>query len=163
MNLIDRVKETRKLAREKNVPNWYVCLLDAIVITIVFSSTSALYSYIAFDEWVQDLTYRPYWVDMISSAVDLFPLVFAIPLLYKFDRLIIASILFHSWLNRKFMEIVSKLDHKIWKKTGKDAWLSDKMWKATRKFAKLPKRQRKFVVICFMALYMTWYITQFVV
>lgn len=162
MNLIERVKETRKIAREKNVLNWYVCLLDAIIITIVLSSTTALYSYVVFDNWVQNLNYTPYWVDIISSAVDFFPMIFALPLLYKFDRLIIASILFHSWLNRKMMSAVQKLDHKMWKKTGKDAWFSDKMWKATRLYAKLPKRQRKFLTICFIALYLTWYVTQYV-
>ena len=161
MDLFEKINETKKFAREKNVPNWYVCLLDAIVITVVLSSTLALYSYVAFDNMIQNMTYQPYWVKPVMVIIDYLPMVFAGLFLLKFDKLIMGSILFHSWLNRKMMSGIQKLDHKMWKKTGKDAWFSDKMWKATRLYAKLPKRQRKFLIGCIMALYLTWYVTQF--
>ena len=88
MDLFEKIKETKKFAREKNVPNWYVCLLDAIVITVVLSSTLALYSYVAFDNMIQNMTYQPYWVKPVMVIIDYLPMVFAGLFLLKFDKLI---------------------------------------------------------------------------
>ena len=109
MDLFEKIKETKKFAREKNVPNWYVCLLDAIVITVVLSSTLALYSYVAFDNMIQNMTYQPYWVKPVMVIIDYLPMVFAGLFLLKFDKLIMGSILFHSWLNLKMMSVLKKL------------------------------------------------------
>lgn len=142
------------------MPNWYVCLLDAMILTIVLSSTLALYSYVFLDSWTQTLVYKPYWIEPITEYL---PMIYAVPFVYKIDILIKGSIIFHSWLNKKMMETISKIDHKIWKKTGKDSYLSDKMWKGSKLFAKIPKRQRNFLIACFMSLYFVWYITQFII
>jgi len=59
-------------------------------------------------------------------------------------------------ITKSIFEIIQKADHKIWRKTGKDSFIANKIWWLQQKWIGLDKRIRAMIIIQFLITFISW-------
>ena len=157
-NYIDKIKATKKLAREKNVPVWHIPLANSIGMLILTAVYMSVYTWIAIVDMENSFDYIPSWWNTFIGIANYLPLIYLGVLSFTvLDKVLIVFILFQASLTKSIFNGIQKLDHKIWRKTGKDSYVANKIWWVQQKWMGLDKKKRqKIMVIGFMA-FMLWY------
>ncbi len=122
---IARIKATKKLAREKNVPVWLIPFANSVGLLVVHAD----------------------WIPLIY---------FAVISLTMLDKVLIIIITIQSEITKSIFEIIQKADHKIWRKTGKDSFIANKIWWLQQKWVGLDKRIRVMIIIQFLIVFVSW-------
>ena len=69
---------------------------------------------------------------------------------------LITIIIIQSAITKSIFEIIQKTDHKIWRKTGKDSYIANKIWWLQQKWIGLDKRIRAMIIIQFLIAFISW-------
>ena len=59
-------------------------------------------------------------------------------------------------ITKSIFKIIQKTDHKIWRKTGKDSYIANKIWWLQQKWVGLDKRIRAMIIIQFLIAFISW-------
>ena len=65
VNYFDKIKDTKKVAREKNVGVWWLPVFDSFLITIYLSWQLSVGVWIVLDAWQSGQTYIPWYMDSL--------------------------------------------------------------------------------------------------
>ena len=155
---IDKVKATKKLAREKNVPIWHIPLANALGMIILTAVYMSVYTWIAIVDIEKNFDYIPSWWNMFIEVANWLPLIYLGVLSFTvLDKVLTILILFHAAVTKSIFNIIQKADHKIWRKTGKDSFIANKIWWVQQKWMGLDKKKRQMIMILGFIVFMVWY------
>ena len=155
---IDKVKETKKLDRDKNVPIWMIPFANAMGIILLPSIYLSVYTWIAIVDMENSFDYIPSWWNALVSIANWLPLIYLGVLSFTMlDKVLTVFILFQAALTKSIFNIIQKADHKIWRKTGKDSVIANKIWWVQQKWMGLEKGQRRKIMIVAFVVFMIWY------
>ena len=156
-NYFDRVKATKKLAREQNVPLWIIPFVNACGVLLLTAVYMSVYTLLAIVDLEKNMQYVPIWWTMLAPMSDWLPLIyFAILSLTLMDRVLTVIIIVQASITKMVYQGIQKVDHKIWRKTGKDSFIADKIWHLQRKWVGLDKRIRWIIIIQFIIAFISW-------
>ena len=155
---IDKVKSTKKLAREKNVPVWHIPLANALGMIILTAVYMSVYTWIAIVDMENSFDYIPSWWNTFIGIANYLPLIYLGVLSFTvLDKVLIVFILFQASLTKSIFSGIQKLDHKIWRKTGKDSYVANKIWWVQQKWMGLDKKKRQKIMVIGFMVFMLWY------
>ena len=155
---IDKVKATKKLAREKNVPIWHIPLANAMGMIILTAVYMSVYTWIAIVDIEKNFDYIPSWWNLFIDVANWLPLIYLGVLSFTvLDKVLTIFILFQAAVTKSIFNIIQKADHKIWRKTGKDSVIANKIWWVQQKWMGLDKGQRRKVMVVAFIVFMLWY------
>ena len=155
---IDKVKATKKLAREKNVPIWHIPLANAMGMIILTAVYMSIYSWIAIVDIEKNFSYIPSWWNLFIGIANWLPLIYLGVLSFTvLDKVLTIFILFQASLTKGIFNGIQKLDHKIWRKTGKDSYIANKIWGVQQKWMGLDKKNRRIIMLLGFTVFMVWY------
>ena len=155
-NYIDKIKETKKLARQKNVPIWEIPLANSIGIIILTSVYLSVYTWIAIVDVENNMDYVPMWWSTLISIANWLPLIYFGTLVFTMlDKVLIVFILFQASLTKGIFYGIQKIDHKIWRKTGRDSYVANKIWWMQQKWIGIDKKKRRKIMafVIFLAIF----------
>ena len=154
---IARIKATKKLAREKNVPVWLIPFANSVGLILLAAVYLGVYTLVALVDMEKNMDYVPVWWKILVVHADLLPLIyFAVICLTMLDKVLITIIIVQSAITKSIFEIIQKADHKIWRKTGKDSFIANKIWWLQQKWVGLNKRIRAMIIIQFLIVFVSW-------
>ena len=154
---IARIKATKKLAREKNVPVWIIPFANSVGLILLTSVYLGVYTLVTLVDIEKKMDYVPVWWNMLVVHADWIPLIyFAVISLTMLDKVLITIIIIQSAITKSIFEIIQKTDHKIWCKTGKDSYIANKIWWLQQKWIRLDKRIRAMIIIQFLIAFISW-------
>ena len=150
----ERLMDVKRVAKEKNLPVWQMPVLDAVGISLLWS----IYASYATWSYLNGLTEMGYKVPLWLEDLALFSPLFYFVALFAtiMDRLAVAFVHLHALVAKGVMLGLQKADHKIWRKTGKDSVITNKIWWVQQKFLKLKKQRRRQLLAVFV-LFMVYY------
>ena len=155
---IDKVKATKKLAREKNVPIWHIPLANAMGMIILTAVYMSVYTWIAIVDIEKNFDYIPSWWNLFIDIANWLPLIYLGVLSFTvLDKVLTIFILFQAAVTKSIFNIIQKADHKIWRKTGKDSVIANKIWWGQQKWMGLDKKKRQMIMILGFIVFMIWY------
>ena len=64
-NYFEKIKDTKKVARDKNIGVWWMPVFDSFLITIYFSWQLSVGVWIALDAWQSGQDYVPWYMDSL--------------------------------------------------------------------------------------------------
>ncbi len=154
---IARIKATKKLAREKNVPVWLIPFANSVGLILLAAVYLGVYTLVALVDMEKNMDYVPVWWKILVGHADWLPLIyFAVMCLTMLDKVLITIIIVQSAITKSIFEIIQKADHKIWRKTGKDSFIANKIWWLQQKWVGLNKRIRAMIIIQFLIVFVSW-------
>ena len=154
---IARIKATKKLARDKNVPVWLIPLANSVGLILLTTVYLGVYTLVALVDMEKNMDYVPVWWKILVGHADWLPLIyFAVICLTMLDKVLITIIIVQSAITKSIFEIIQKADHKIWRKTGKDSFIANKIWWLQQKWVGLNKRIRAMIIIQFLIVFVSW-------
>ena len=154
---IARIKATKKLAREKNVPVWLIPFANSVGLILLTAVYLGVYTLVALVDMEKNMDYVPVWWKILVGHADWLPLIyFAVICLTMLDKVLITIIIVQSAITKSIFEIIQKADHKIWRKTGKDSFIANKIWWLQQKWVGLNKRIRAMIIIQFLIAFVSW-------
>ena len=154
---IARIKATKKLAREKNVPVWLIPFANSVGLILLAAVYLGVYTLVALVDMEKNMDYVPVWWKILVGHADWLPLIyFAVICLTMLDKVLITIIIVQSAITKSIFEIIQKADHKIWRKTGKDSFIANKIWWLQQKWVGLNKRIRAMIIIQFLIVFVSW-------
>ena len=154
---IARIKATKKLAREKNVPVWLIPFANSVGLILLTAVYLGVYTLVALVDMEKNMDYVPVWWKILVGHADWLPLIyFAVICLTMLDKVLITIIIVQSAITKSIFEIIQKADHKIWRKTGKDSFIANKIWWLQQKWVGLNKRIRAMIIIQFLIVFVSW-------
>ena len=154
---IARIKATKKLAREKNVPVWLIPFANSVGLILLTAVYLGVYTLVALVDMEKNMDYVPVWWKISIVHADWLPLIyFAVICLTMLDKMLITIIIVQSAITKSIFEIIQKADHKIWRKTGKDSFIANKIWWLQQKWVGLNKRIRAMIIIQFLIVFVSW-------
>ena len=154
---IARIKATKKLAREKNVPVWLIPFANSVGLILLTAVYLGVYTLVALVDMEKNMDYVPVWWKILVGHADWLPLIyFAVICLAMLDKVLITIIIVQSAITKSIFEIIQKADHKIWRKTGKDSFIANKIWWLQQKWVGLNKRIRAMIIIQFLIVFVSW-------
>ena len=154
---IARIKATKKLAREKNVPVWLIPFANSVGLILLAAVYLGVYTLVALVDMEKNMDYVPVWWKILVGHADWLPLIyFAVICLAMLDKVLITIIIVQSAITKSIFEIIQKADHKIWRKTGKDSFIANKIWWLQQKWVGLNKRIRAMIIIQFLIVFVSW-------
>ena len=158
VNYFDKIKQTKKVAKEKNIGIWLLPVFNSLVFTIYLSWQLANGIWIILDTWQNAQTYIPGYMDILWQvspfSITIFMIVITLTIL---DKIILFFIYIHAYANKLILKGISKLDMYLWKKTGKDTVFTNAIWKIQGKFMRRSKRQRKLIAMAFAGVIVFYY------
>ena len=154
---IARTKATKKLAREKNVPVWLIPFANSVGLILLTAVYLGVYTLVVLVDMEKNMDYVPAWWKMLVVHADWIPLIyFAVISLTMLDKVLITIIIIQSAITKSIFKIIQKTDHKIWRKTGKDSYIANKIWWLQQKWIGLDKRIRAMIIIQFLIAFISW-------
>ena len=118
----NKIKDTKKYAREKNVSNWITNILCAVFTVYTSCTILTLLGILYFlpnNPNVKLPTFLPYIIPYL-------PFILTGLIMIKYGSYPIKGFIIFSWyLQKGMMKLINKLDMILWKKTGKDSLVSD--------------------------------------
>lgn len=161
-NYFERIRNTKKVARDKNIQSWIIPVFDSIIITAYFSWELSIGFWYFLYTWQESHSYSPWYMEMVWNVVSYSFLIFtSIILLSVLDKMILFFIHLHAYVNKLVLDGISKLDMYLWRKTGRDSVITNAIWKIQIKYMRLSKRNKKLMKIlfvCAIVLYYGWVI-----
>ena len=154
---IARIKATKKLAREKNVPVWLIPFANSVGLILLTAVYLGVYTLVVLVDMEKNMDYVPAWWKMLIVHADWIPLIyFTVITLTMLDKVLITIIIIQSAITKSIFKIIQKTDHKIWRKTGKDSYIANKIWWLQQKWVGLDKRIRAMIIIQFLIAFISW-------
>ena len=157
-NYLVKIKETKKVAREKNVGVWWLPVFDSFLITIYLSWQLSVGVWIVLDAWQSGQTYIPWYMDSLlelsSFSITIFMSIITFTIL---DKIILFFIYVHSYANKMVLQGITRLDMYLWRKTGKDTVVTNAIWKLQRKYMSRSKKERKIMTLAFVGMIGAYY------
>lgn len=142
MKFITKIKDTQKLAKSKNVQNWYNCILQSIMLIFLSSILLSGFVLVLFYN-VDDTT--P--IGQIPIIMFVMPFIISIGLSYiVLEKLIILHILVYEKLHKKIFKAWQNFDMWYFRKYRKHSPLTEYLAKIQEKQAKLSKNKRKLLL-----------------
>ena len=158
VNYFERIKQTKKIARDKNVAVWQLPVFNSLIFTMYISWQLSIGVWILLDSWQSSQTYIPWYMENLWHASSFsITIIMAIITLSVLDKIILFFIYFHALINKLILKAISRLDMYLWKKTGKDSVFSTALWKMQGKFLRRTKRQRMLLSIAFAGIIVFYY------
>ena len=162
VNYFAKIKDTKKVAQEKNIGVWLIPVFDALLITIYLSWQLSVGVWILLDTWQSAQPYVPWYMDSLwevsSFSLTIFMSIITFTIL---DKIILFFIYLHAYANKLVLRGISKLDMYLWRKTGRDTVITNAIWKLQGKYMSRSKKQRKLMTVAFVGmigLYYGWMI-----
>ncbi len=147
-DFVGRIKATKKLADEKNIRNWYNCLLQGIIVIFAISLYLSLYTISFFkDVWETPVGELPFYAVLL-------PIVYSVILSYlALEKLIILNILILEKLSKIVFTNWQKFDMWYFRKYRKDSPITSFLAKIQLKFmnSKMSKRKRRLIMLSLIA------------
>ena len=157
-NYIDKVKATKKLARDRNVPIWHIPLANSIGMLILTAVYMSIYTWIAIVDMENSFQYIPSWWNSFISIANYLPLIYLGILSFTMlHHVLTVFIIFQSVLTKGIYNGIAKIDHKIWRKTGKDSYIANKIWWVQQKWMGIDSKKRRKIVACVLILSIMFY------
>jgi len=157
-NYFDKIKQTKKVARDKNIGIWLLPVFNSLIFTMYLSWQLSIGVWILLDSWQSGQTYIPWYMDTLwqvsSFSITIIMIIISLTIL---DKIILFFIYLHSYANKLILQGISKLDMYLWKKTGRDTVFTNAIWKIQGKFMRRSKRQRKLMTIAFAVAIISYY------
>ena len=157
-NYFEKIKTTKKVARDKNIGVWWMPVFDSFLITIYFSWQLSVGVWIALDAWQSGQDYVPWYMDSLweisSFSLTIFMSIITFTVL---DKIILFFIYVHSYANKLVLQGITKLDMYLWRKTGRDTVVTNFIWKLQRKYMSRSKRERKIMTFAFVGMIGAYY------
>jgi hypothetical protein len=157
-NYFEKIKDTKKVAREKNIGVWLLPVFDAFLITLYLSWELSMGVWFVLDTWQSSQIYVPWYMDSLwelsSFSLTIFMSIITFTIL---DKIILFFIYLHSYVNKQVLRGISKADMYLWKKTGRDTVITNFIWQLQRKYMSRSKKQRKLMTLAFVGLIGTYY------
>ncbi len=158
----EKIKSTKKLAREKNIPVWFLPVFDSLLVSVLISWELSLGTLILLDKWQSIQDYAPWYMEILWEIFPYsFLIYFGIIVFSILDKMIMGSIHIHAFLNKLFFKIINRADMYIWKKTGRDSVISSIIWRIQRKFMSRSKRQRRQMIMVMVSVIVVYYVYRF--
>ena len=157
-NYIDKVKATKKLARDRNVPVWHIPLANSIGMLILTAVYMSVYTWIAIVDMEKNFQYIPYWWNTFIEIANWLPLIYLGILSFTMlHHVLTVFIIFQAALTKGIFNAIAKIDHKIWRKTGKDSYIANKIWWVQQKWMGIDSKKRRKIVACVLILSIMFY------
>jgi hypothetical protein len=158
VNYFDKIKDTKKVARDKNIGVWWLPVFDSFLITIYLSWQLSVGVWIVLDAWQSGQTYIPWYMDSLwelsSFSLTIFMSIITFTIL---DKIILFFIYVHSYANKLVLQGITKLDMYLWRKTGRDTVVTNFIWKLQRKYMSRSKREREIMTMAFVGMIGAYY------
>jgi len=153
-----KIKDTKKVAREKNIGVWLLPVFDSFLITLYLSWELSVGVWFLLDSWQTGQTYIPWYMDSLwelsSFSLTIFMSIITFTIL---DKIILFFIYVHSYANKLVLQAITKADMYLWRKTGRDTVITNFIWKLQRKYMNRSKNERKIMTIAFVGMIGTYY------
>ena len=144
---LQRIKDTKKLAREKNTP-WILPVFDSLVISVLFAWQMAVGSWMLLGNLSEAKVLQESFLKFLwESSTYYFLVYFGIICLTVLDKIIVIFIHIHGFLNKMTFKAINKIDMWLWKKTGKDSVVATAMLRFQIKFQSLSLKKRRAIVL----------------
>ena len=158
VNYFAKIKDTKKVAQEKNIGVWLIPVFDALLITIYLSWQLSVGVWILLDTWQSAQPYVPWYMDSLwevsSFSLTIFMSIITFTIL---DKIILFFIYLHAYANKLVLRGISKLDMYLWRKTGRDTVITNAIWKLQGKFMSRSKKQKKLMTMAFVGAIISYY------
>ncbi len=157
---IERIKNTKKFANEQNVPVWEIPLINSIGMIILGSI------YLGFWSWTliadMQFSYKPFWFEVLEDNLGYIPMVYALVIaVVALDKILVVMIRFQAKLTKMVYSVIQKLDQKIWRKTGKESFISNKIWKVQQRWVGYDKAKKRRIIALMVFLSVIYYSYRF--
>ena len=97
-------------------------------------------------------------MEFIIDVANWLPLIYLGVLSFTvLDKVLTIFILFQAAVTKSIFNIIQKADHKIWRNTGKDSVIANKIWWVQQKWMGLDKKKRQMIMILGFIVFMIWY------
>ena len=157
-NYIDKIKATKKLAREKNVPVWHIPLANSIGMLILTAVYMSVYTWIAIVDMENSFQYIPSWWHTFIEIANYLPLIYLGVLSFTMlHHVLTVFIIFQAAVTKGIFNSIAKIDHKIWRKTGKDSYIANKIWWVQQKWLGIDSKKRRKIVACVLVASIIFY------
>lgn len=162
-NQIKKINATKKLANEKGAHPWYASMFDALYLAVGLTIVGSFYTWVALEDFENTLLYSPWWMDHAWAVADYIPIIYlGLIFLFAIDKFIILFIYIHSFILHKIMIGIQKLDIWYWRRTGKEAVVSNAFQKWNGKVGRVDSKKRRifdyalfFTILFFLFLKLT--------
>ena len=157
---IERIRNTRKFAMEQGVPVWEIPLINSIGMIILGSI------YLGFWSWTliadMQFSYKPFWFEVLEDNLGYIPMVYALVIaVVALDKILVVMIRFQAKLTKMVYSVIQKLDQKIWRKTGKESFISNKIWKVQQRWVGYDKAKKRRIIALMVFLSVIYYSYRF--
>ena len=160
-NYISKIKETKKIARQKNIAIWYMPLIDSLLITYFVSWMISYHSWIFLGNY-QDLSGTSIQMKWLWEFSVHFPFVFwGILLVTVLPKLIHAMILVHHYAMKAVFLGINKFDLWYWRKYKKESVLANAIWKSQGQFMGMDKQRKRQIFVIFLIGVGIYYLVKF--
>jgi hypothetical protein len=136
-NYFEKIKDTKKVARDKNIGVWWMPVFDSFLITIYLSWQLSVGVWIALDMWQGGQDYVPWYMDSLweisSFSLSIFMSIITFTIL---DKIILFFIYVHSYANKLVTNFI---------------------WKLQRKYMSRSKKERKIMTFAFVGMIGVYY------
>lgn len=142
-DFIARIKDTKKIARERNVHNWTNIILHSILMIMGASLLLSFYTMFAFTDIGNS--------DLGEIAFSILPIAYGIFLTFTLlDKIIVLQIIAFEKLNKLIFKHWQKMDMYWFRKYKKHSPLTEGVSKISNVSEKLNKkpRTRKIIIVC---------------
>lgn len=147
-DFVGRIKATKKLAKDKNVHQWYSCLLHGVIIIFGSSLILSLYTMSFFSTiWETPIGELAFYTFGL-------PLLYSIILTYLFlEKIIILEILLFEKINKLVFKSWQRFDMWYFRKYRKTSPLTEYLAKLQMKIGKnkMSKRKRRLIMLSLIA------------
>ena len=145
---------------EQGVPVWEIPLINSIGMIILGSI------YLGFWSWTliadMQFSYKPFWFEVLEDNLGYIPMVYALVIaVVALDKILVVMIRFQAKLTKMVYDLIQKLDHKIWRKTGKESFISNKIWKVQQRWVGYDKAKKRRIIALMMFLSVIYYSYRF--
>ena len=157
-NQLERIKATKKLANEMGAHPWHASVFDALYLTVGLCIVGSFYTWVAIENFENTLMYVPTWFPIIWQIADYIPFIYlGVIFLLLIDKFIILFIHIHSFILKKIMIGIQKIDIWYWRRTGKEAVVTNAFGKFNNKVGGFDSKKRKvldYTLYCGLLIFM---------
>ena len=155
---IGRIKDTKKLANEMNAHPWHASVFDALYLAVGLTIVGSFYTWVAMENFENTLTYTPGWLNLAWQFADYIPFIYLGAIfLFAIDKFIIFFIHIHAFILRKVLWLIQKIDIWYWRRTGKEAIITNAFSKFNGKVGGFNSKKRKvldYALYCGLLIFM---------
>ena len=145
---------------EQGVPVWEIPLINSIGMIILGSIYLGFWSWTLIAE--MQFAYKPFWFEILEDNLGYLPMVYALIIaVVALDKILILMIRFQAKLTKMVYSVIQKLDQKIWRKTGKESFISNKIWKVQQRWVGYDKAKKRRIIALMVFIFVIYYSYRF--